>query len=560
MKNRFVVMAVLAGCLALSACSKPAEEAAPAAQAPEAAPEEKPSQESSAEKTPEAEPEDTAEKEPEQESPEDLSEVMVGMVASPTGIMDESFNQSAWEGLQRLSGTLGCQVKYLESDSIEDIRDNLEALVEQGCDLCWGVTYDCRDAVLEAAEAHPEARFAIIDYVYDDEGVPDNVTCIKFRAAEPSFLAGYVAGSVTETGMVGFVGGEEADIIEEFMYGYRAGVDYAAKEKGSPVEVRSRFADSFSDVEKGKELAKKLYDDGCDIVYHAAGMAGVGVIDAARETGNYAIGVDKDQAYLAPEAVLTSAMKYVNSAVNDISKLLLTGDEDEQVISLGIAENAEGISEDHSLYSDEIYDSVKELEDQIRGGELDVPADEEEYLTFRWDQDMRLPAYTYGGSDPYLGAAGQFLLENFGTGYSPSDISIPVMNVVHVDDSDKSDVKLWGEFWVENYVLNGHTLDMVSGGAEIGLIHIDGNAGLVKDVDMAGDGSSNGPDITRIFGDELEAEYHALTDEKKDENRRLTIKAYVDDNGLDIDSYKDYGWKKVMLDGSTPAREPEDED
>ena len=307
--------------------------------------------------------------------------VTVGMVTGQSGIEDASFNQSAWEGLQWLSGVMECETTLLEAGSDAEIGPGLDKLAEQGCSLCWGVGVNSADAILAAAEKYPETFFAVVDCSYDT--VPENVTCVVFRAEEPSFLAGYVAGSVTQNKKVGFVGGMANEVIDSFRYGYEAGVAYAAKQRGITIETEAVYADGFADQAKGRELAEGLYAGGCDIIYHAAGETGLGVIKAAEEQGQYMIGVDKDQSYLAPGHVLCSALKYVNVAVKQVSEGLLRGNISYGgVISLGLMEDAVGISEEHPLYPDAVYDEMLRLKEEIIAGTLTVPADREAYEAF----------------------------------------------------------------------------------------------------------------------------------------------------------------------------------
>ena len=306
---------------------------------------------------------------------------LVGIVTYSGGIEDGGFNQSAWEGLQRLSGMTGCETKFLESYAEGDLQKNIHSLIEAGGDLCWGTGYGCEEVLLEEAKEHPETSFAIIDYAYED--TPSNMTGVMFRAQESSFLAGYVAGSVTETGKIGFVGGETNEVIDQFQYGFQAGVLYAGRENGRDISVETAYAGTFSDSKKGRELADELYGNGCDIVFHAAGETGTGVIEAAREAGKYAIGVDKDQAYLAPSNVLTSVLKDVNAAVYRVSCDFINGEDiGGKTVELGLAEDAVGLSEDHTLYSDEIYDKMLVLKDEIAAGKLVPPASGEEYDKF----------------------------------------------------------------------------------------------------------------------------------------------------------------------------------
>jgi basic membrane protein A len=140
---------------------------------------------------------------------------------------------------------------------------------------------------------------------------------------------------------------------------------------------------SFDDPERGEELAKKLYTEGCDIVFHAAGGSGTGVIKAAKETDHYVIGVDRDQSHLAPEQVLTSALKNVNVAAKRVSESFAMGEKTGgATLSLGLTEGAVGIPAAHKNYKDEIYDAVLLVEDSIKSGKITPPATAEEYEVF----------------------------------------------------------------------------------------------------------------------------------------------------------------------------------
>lgn len=314
-------------------------------------------------------------------STESKSDFAVSMITDTGGINDQSFNQSAWEGLQELKEETGSEVNYIESKQASDFVTNLERLGDSGAQLLWGIGYACADAVLEAADSNPDLQYAIIDNSYED--TPDNVTGVMFRAQEPSFMVGYVAGRTTESGKVGFVGGISSGLIDQFQYGYEAGVQYAAKELGKDIEVSVQYAESFSDAAKGKAIASKMYSDGCDVIYHAAGGSGTGVIEAAKEAGQWAIGVDRDQAYLAPENVLTSALKLVGKAVKEVSIEAMNGDEiGGQTLTFGLKEDCVGISEEHGNMPDGVYEATLEIGEQIKEGEITPPSTKEEYEAF----------------------------------------------------------------------------------------------------------------------------------------------------------------------------------
>src|SRR5699024_8149122 len=132
-------------------------------------------------------------------------EVKVAMVTDEGGVNDQSFNQSAHEGLKEAEKDLGIKVSVAESEQDSDFEPNFETLYDAGNDLIWGIGYKLSDAVLEAAETNPDQKYAIIDFAYED--TPDNVVGVVFEAEQPSFLVGYIAGKMTETGKVGFIGG-----------------------------------------------------------------------------------------------------------------------------------------------------------------------------------------------------------------------------------------------------------------------------------------------------------------------------------------------------------------
>ena len=308
-------------------------------------------------------------------------DIRIGMVTDVGGINDASFNQSAWEGLQELASAAGCTVDYIDSEESGDFATNFETLAEDGYQLIWGIGYSCADAMLAAAEKYPDVHFAVIDNAF--EATPANVTGVTFHAEQPSFLVGYIAASVSESGKIGFVGGVSSELIDAFQYGYQAGAAYADRESGKTTEVLVSYAGSWGEPNTGLRLANEMYNQGCDIIYHAAGGTGVGVINAAKARGRYAIGVDRDQAYLAPNNVLTSALKKVNAAIFQVSRDFIEGREiGGQTFTFGLAEGAVGIPDGHSNYSDAVYDAVLRTADDIISGKITVPATKAEFDSF----------------------------------------------------------------------------------------------------------------------------------------------------------------------------------
>lgn len=150
----------------------------------------------------------------------------------------------------------GAKVSYLESKQESDYATNLDKVVDSGNKLVWGIGFAMSDAITKAAKANPDVSYAIVDNSYGDD-TPANVTGVMFNAQEPSFIVGYIAAKTTKTGKVGFVGGIKSGIIDQFQYGYQAGVQYAAKELGKDITVDVQYAESFSDASKGKAIANK---------------------------------------------------------------------------------------------------------------------------------------------------------------------------------------------------------------------------------------------------------------------------------------------------------------
>ena len=306
----------------------------------------------------------------------------VAMVTDTGGVNDQSFNQSSWGGLTALKDKYGVNVSYLESVQEADYTTNLDKLIDQENDLVWGVGFAIAQALESAAKMNPEQLFGIIDHSYGD-AIQDNVVCLTFRAQEASFLVGYVAGLTTESDQVGFVGGIANDVLDQFEYGYRAGVAYAATELGKDITVNVQYAESFNDAAKGKAIATKMFSDGCDIVFHAAGNAGTGVIEAAKDANKFAIGVDRDQYDLAPDNILTSALKRVDQAVTLVSEKAMNGEEiGGEVFELGLTENSVGLPEENPNMDPAVYEAAMKVQQNIMDGAIDVPYNAETFAAF----------------------------------------------------------------------------------------------------------------------------------------------------------------------------------
>ena len=243
--------------------------------------------------------------------------IKIGMVTDTGGINDQSFNQSTWEGLSALS-TDEFEIAHLVSKTDADYDTNIQTFIDDGYDLILCTGFKLAEATKKAAEANPDQKFAIIDDASID--LP-NVACLMFAQEQASYLVGIVAGMASESGVVGYVQGMVSENMNLFGIGFIEGVLSVNPE----ATVLQYNANSFGDVAAGSAAVKNFVTKGADVVYHAAGGTGAGVITGCQENGIYAIGVDADQSYLAPETVITSAMKRVDIAAQDISKAVKEG-------------------------------------------------------------------------------------------------------------------------------------------------------------------------------------------------------------------------------------------
>lgn len=297
----------------------------------------------------------------------DYSDISIGMVTDVGGIHDGSFNQSSWEGLEKAGKDFGCNVDYRESKTDADYIPNIEDLMDQDCDLIICVGYQLADAVKEEATANPDQKFAIID----DSSNADlpNVTCLMFKQAQASYLVGYVAGLTTKSNTVGFVLGMSTDTMNQFGYGYCAGV----LDANPKAKILQQNANSFADTAIGKSAATSMITNGADVIFHAAGGTGLGVIDGCKEANIWAIGVDTDQSSLAPKNVLTSAMKRVDNACYDVSKQLCEGTIKSGVITYDLSTSGVDIAPTTDNIAPDVLTKVQEVKDKIISGEVVVP-------------------------------------------------------------------------------------------------------------------------------------------------------------------------------------------
>ncbi len=306
------------------------------------------------------------------------SDVKGGMAYDVGGRGDQSFNDSAAAGLDQAMDEFGMESQESEAEDgeAESAREErLRTFADAGYDPIIAVGFAYASAIGKVAEEYPDVHFAIID---DSSVEADNVASLVFAEEQGSFLVGAAAALKTEKDHIGFVGGVETPLIQKFEAGYVAGAESVNPDIEIDVTYLTQVPDfsGFGDPAKGKTAAEGMYDNGADIVYHAAGGSGGGVFEAASESGNWAIGVDSDQYNTADpsvqESIMTSMLKNVNVAVYEYLSQVNDGEFPSGVTTYDLAVDGVGYSTSGG-FIDDIVDQLDELKQQIIDGEISVP-------------------------------------------------------------------------------------------------------------------------------------------------------------------------------------------
>lgn len=302
----------------------------------------------------------------------------VALIIAQGGLGDRSYNDLAYEGLQRAAEELDVEVEAIESgDPVGEGEQLLRTAAEAGFDLVLTLEFSHFDPLERVAPDYPDTLFGIVNIVVDQP----NVVSVMFKEHEGSFLAGALAAMVTTMednpkvnpeAIIGAIGGTQSAGIDKFLVGYEEGAHYINPD----VEVLTAYSESFGDPARGKELALAMYEDNADIVYQVAGGTGSGVFEAAEETEHYAIGVDADQDYLAPGYILTSMVKRTDVAVEDVIRQLVQGElEGGVTLEYGLAEDGVGLSPmeyTREEIPEEFLAEVESIREGIVSGEIEV--------------------------------------------------------------------------------------------------------------------------------------------------------------------------------------------
>lgn len=302
---------------------------------------------------------------------EGASPIRIGLVLSVGGRGDKSFNDSAYRGLIWARDRLNVKVTEGQPKQMAEDETYLRTFAEEGYDLIIAVGFLMKPALTKVAKEFPEKKFAIIDEVVD---LP-NVASLVFEEHEGSFLVGALAGMKTKTNKIGFIGGMDVPLIHKFEVGFTEGVKYTNPDAEIFIKYTGSSSDAFHDPTKGKQLANTLYNKGVDIIYHAAGSTGNGVIAAAAENDKFAIGVDSNQNYMKPGHVLTSMVKQVDVAVFEIIKDVKQGEFRSGIHRFGLENNGVTYALDKynkELITQEMKERLNQIKEKVISGEIKV--------------------------------------------------------------------------------------------------------------------------------------------------------------------------------------------
>ncbi|NLI19180.1 MAG: BMP family ABC transporter substrate-binding protein [Actinomycetales bacterium] len=311
------------------------------------------------------------------------SDFLACMVSDSGGFEDQSFNQTSGAGLDMAVEELGITEARAESTSDADYAPNVDSMVQQGCDITFGVGFLLADALSAAAASNPDVNFALIDSTFAEE-LP-NAKPIVFNTAEAAYLAGYVAAGMTETGKVATFGGMQIPTVAIFMDGFADGVAKYNEDNGTAVEVlgwdkaaqNGAFTGDFENQDNGQRLTEQFIAQGADIIMPVAGPVGLGAAAAAEDAGVKIIWVDTD-GYLSTSygpIILTSVMKMMDVATFTTVQEAVEGNFTSEPYIGTLENDGVGLAPFHDFDSavpQELKDAVEDLKAQIISGDIVV--------------------------------------------------------------------------------------------------------------------------------------------------------------------------------------------
>ncbi|MDP2698038.1 BMP family protein [Thalassospira sp.] len=299
------------------------------------------------------------------------AEIQPAVVYDLGGKFDRSFNQAAYTGAEKYKTDTGTEYRDFEIQNDSQREQALRNFARRGMNPIVAIGFSQASALEKVATEFPDIRFTIVDMVVD---LP-NVQSVVFKEHEGSFLVGVLAAMASKTDKVGFVGGMDIPLIRKFACGYVQGVKYASADAEVFQNMTGTTGSAWNDPVKGGELAKSQFDRGADVIYHAAGGTGIGVLQAAADAGKLGIGVDSNQNGLHPGSILTSMLKRVDVAVYDAFDAATKEEWKSGLTILGLAEGGVDWALDEynaPLITDDMKAVVKKATDEIVAGTLSV--------------------------------------------------------------------------------------------------------------------------------------------------------------------------------------------
>ena len=292
------------------------------------------------------------------------------------GKFDKSFNESAYTGAEKFKKDTGVEYRDFEIQNDSQREQALRNFAKRGMSPIIAIGFSHANAIEKVAKEFPDIQFAIVDMVVD---LP-NVRSIVFKEHEGSYLVGLLAAKASQTGKVGFVGGMDIDLIHKFACGYKQGVMATNPQAEVFQNMTGTTGAAWNDPVKGGELAKSQFDRGADVVYHAAGATGIGVLQAAADAGKLGIGVDSNQNALHPGKVLTSMLKRVDVAVDKAFTDAKNGQWTSGIEVLGLAEG--GVDYALDQYNEKLITAdMKAAADQAKADIISGKITVHDYMT-----------------------------------------------------------------------------------------------------------------------------------------------------------------------------------
>jgi len=296
----------------------------------------------------------------------------VALVLDKGGKDDKSFNNAAFVGAEKAKNELGIKLKYVEATDDAAIEGMVRSFAQKKFDLIIAIGFSMAESIKHVAQAYPGLKFALVD----SEVKLPNVRSVMFEEHQGSYLVGALAGLMTKTGKIGFLGGMDVPLIRRFQRGFEAGI----KKTNPTAQLSTSYVgvtpEAWNNPAKAKELALAQYNGGVDILFGAAGASNFGMFDAAEDQKKFAIGVDSNQNWVKPGFVLTSMLKRVDVAVFDVIKATKAGNFTAGTVRFGLKNSGVDYALDQyneKLVPADVRQKVEKIKADIASGKIKVP-------------------------------------------------------------------------------------------------------------------------------------------------------------------------------------------